>query len=244
MEDSGDLLRIELKEVVPDSKLLKMFPELHELPYARLTITDTGYGMDKKTMEHIFEPFFTTKPIKKGTGLGLSVVHGIITSYNGFINVESQQGKGSSFQIFLPVIDKNITGKEKKKFVMSGKGRLLIVDDEQAILKMITMMLTKFGYRIHALNSPIQALDLFRQSPGGFDLLITDLTMPEMTGIKLASEIHSYRPELPVILMTGHGKEIEKASDLEKYGIRLLLKPVKVENLVSVINEVLSGNRE
>ncbi len=126
---------------------------------------------------------------------------------------------------------------------MSGKGRLLIVDDEQAILKMITMMLTKFGYRIEALNSPIQALDLFRQSPGEFDLLITDLTMPEMTGLKLASEIHSYRPELPVILMTGYGKDIEKASDMEKYGIRLLLKPVKAENLVSVINEVLSGNR-
>jgi len=244
MENSGGFLRIELKEVVPDSKLLKMFPELHELPYARLTITDTGYGMDKMTMEHIFEPFFTTKQIKKGTGLGLSVVHGIIASYNGIINVESQQGKGSSFLIYLPVIDKNITGKETKNVVMSGKGRILIVDDEQAILKMITMMLTKFGYRIDALNSPSQAIELFRQSPGEFDLLITDLTMPEMTGIKLASEIHSYRPELPVILMTGYGKEIERASDLEKYGIHLLLKPVKVENLVSVINEVLSGNRE
>jgi PAS domain S-box-containing protein len=242
MENSGGILSIELKEVVPDSKLLKMFSELHELPYARLTITDTGYGMDKITMDRIFEPFFTTKTVNKGTGLGLSVVHGIITIYNGIINVESQQGIGSSFQIYLPVIDKNITGKEKKKVVMSGKGRLLIVDDEPAILNMITMMLTKFGYRIHTLNSPIQALDLFRQSPGEFDLLITDLTMPEMTGIKLASEIHSYRPELPVILMTGYGKEIERASDLEKYGIRLLLKPVKAENLVSVINEVLYSN--
>ena len=244
MENSGGILTIELKEVVPDSKLLKMFSELHELPYARLTITDTGYGMDKMTMDRIFEPFFTTKHVNKGTGLGLSVVHGIITNYNGIINVESQKGKGSSFQIFLPVIDKNINGKEKKKVVMSGKGRLLIVDDEEAILKMITKMLTKVGYRIDALNSPSQALELFRQSPGEFDLLITDLTMPEMTGLKLASAIQSCRPELPIIVMTGYGNEIERASDLEKYGIHRLLKPVKVENLISLINEVLSGNRE
>ena len=125
---------------------------------------------------------------------------------------------------------------------MSGKATLLFVDDERAILKMVTMMLKEFGYRIHALNSPIQALELFRHSPEAFDVLITDLTMPEMTGIKLASEIHSCRPELPVILMTGYGEEIERASDLEKHGIRrLLIKPVKLENLVSVINEVLSG---
>jgi hypothetical protein len=107
-------MSIELKEVVPDSKLLKMFSELHELPYARLTITDSGYGMDKMTMDRIFEPFFTTKSVNKGTGLGLSVVHGIISSYNGMINVESHPGKGSSFQIFLPVIDKNLTGKENR----------------------------------------------------------------------------------------------------------------------------------
>ncbi len=242
MEDSGGTLTLELQEVVPDTTLLKMFPELHERPYARLTITDTGCGINKVTMEHIFEPFFTTKPVNKGTGLGLSVVHGIITSCNGIINVESQQGKGSSFQIFLPVIDKGVIEKEKKNVVMSGKATLLFVDDERAILKMVTMMLKEFGYRIHALNSPIQALELFRHSPEAFDVLITDLTMPEMTGIKLASEIHSCRPELPVILMTGYGEEIERASDLEKHGIRrLLIKPVKLENLVSVINEVLSG---
>jgi two-component system, cell cycle sensor histidine kinase and response regulator CckA len=243
MEKSGGVLSIELKEIIPDNDLLKMFPELHEQPYVKLSISDTGCGMDKLTMNHIFEPFFTTKPVNKGTGLGLSVVHGIVTGYNGTIDVESQSGKGSSFQIFLPVIDKIISEKKEKKNVFGGNASILLVDDEQATLKMMTMMLTKLGYRICAMNSPLRALEQLKLNPDAFDLVITDLTMPEMTGITLASEIHTYRPGLPVIMMTGYGKDIEGATDLRKYGIRRLLKkPVRLDTMVSVINETVAAN--
>ena len=245
MEQSGGVLTIDLRQVTLDPGMLKLFQNLDAESYVKLTISDTGCGMDEKIMEHIFEPFFTTKPDNKGTGLGLSVVHGIIKSFKGEITVESQPGKGTSLGIYLPVIDKIITRKEKKKVVTGEKASVLFVDDEEATVKMMTMMLTKLGYRIHALNSPQKALELFRQTPGEFDLLIADLTMPEMTGIKLATEIHSCRPELPVILMTGYGKDIDSNEKLEKYGINWLLKkPIKVENLVSAINEVLSGNEQ
>ncbi|NTV61001.1 MAG: PAS domain S-box protein [Chlorobiaceae bacterium] len=243
MENSGGVLSIELKEIIPDKDFMKMFPELHERPYIKLTVTDTGCGMDKPTMNHIFEPFFTTKPVNKGTGLGLSVVHGIITGYKGAIDVESQPGKGSDFHIFLPVIDKIITPEKKGKNVPGGNASILLVDDEQATLKMMTLMLTKLGYRMRALNSPRQALDELKLNPDAFDLVITDLTMPEMTGVTLASEIHKYRPELPVIMMTGYGKYIDSASDLERYGIRRLLKkPVRLDTMVSAINDVVAAN--
>ncbi len=247
MENRGGTLSIELAEVIADRNLLKILPELHEQPYIKLTISDTGCGMDKGTMEHIFEPFFTTKAVNKGTGLGLSVVHGIITEHKGVINVESIPGKGSSFHIFLPVIDQKIiggeTGENKKKLVPICNASVLFVDDEQAILKTMTIIFKKLGYSIRALNSPKQALEIFRQSPGDFDLVITDLTMPEMTGIDLASEIHTYRPDIPVILMTGFGKDIDNVKELEKYGIcQILKKPVKIETLVSSINNVLSNS--
>ena len=247
MENTGGTLSIELAEVIADKNLLKILPELHEQPYIQLTISDTGCGMDKGTMEHIFEPFFTTKAVNKGTGLGLSVVHGIITEHKGVINVESIPGKGSSFHIFLPVIDQKIiggeTGENKKKLVPICNASVLFVDDEQAILKTMTIIFKKLGYSIRALNSPKQALEIFRQSPGDFDLVITDLTMPEMTGIDLASEIHTYRPDIPVILMTGFGKDIDNVKELEKYGIcQILKKPVKIETLVSSINNVLSNS--
>jgi PAS domain S-box-containing protein len=239
MENSGGTLTIELEEVTPDKNLLGMLPELYEQPYAKLTISDTGYGIDRMTMDHIFEPFFTTKPVNKGTGLGLSVVHGIITGYKGVINVESQPGKGCSFQIFLPIVDHTVTGKEHKQVFSCGNASILFIDDEEPTCKMMTLMLTKLGHKVLSFSSPREALELFRQSPDEFNLVITDLTMPEMTGIKLASEIHAYKPEIPIILMTGFGKDIDSVKELDIYGIRQLIKkPIKIENIVSAINKI------
>ncbi|NTU96473.1 MAG: PAS domain S-box protein [Chlorobiaceae bacterium] len=245
MEETGGTLSITLCEIVPDSNLLKILPELHEHPYVKLTISDTGCGMDKLTMDHIFEPFFTTKPVNKGTGLGLSVVHGIITGYKGIISVESRPGKGSSFRIFLPVVDDAAPRHAEENPVSSGNASVLFVDDEQATLKMMTIMLTKLGYRIRALHSPLEAIELFRKSPGDFDLVITDLTMPEMTGLNFAVELHKIRPGFPVILMTGYGKDIGGTTTLEKYGIRCQLKkPVRIESIVSAIKEVYSNQQQ
>jgi len=240
MEDTDGTLLIKLDEIEPDSNLIKKFPELHEQPYVKLTISDTGHGMDNKTIERIFEPFFTTKPVNKGTGLGLSVVHGIITGYNGVINVESVPEKGTTFEIYLPASNRKTTCTEQKTVVSNRTARILLVDDEEAVLEVMSMILTQSGHRIQAVNSPRKALELFEQSPDGIDVVVTDLTMPEMTGVRLAAEIYSYRPELPVILMTGYEKDIDNARQKEKNNIiRLLKKPIRFNTIISAINEAI-----
>jgi PAS domain S-box-containing protein len=245
MGDGPGVIRIVIREVVPDNDLLKTLPEPHSKNYLQLSISDTGSGMDGTTMERIFEPFFTTKSIHRGTGLGLSVVHGIITSYNGLITVNSEPGKGTAFRIYLPVIREKRAHVHTEAPPTPGNASILFVDDEQASTRMMTIMLTKLGFRIHALNSPLQALELFRQNPGQFDLVITDLTMPEMNGVDLAAGLHMIKPNIPIILMTGYGKDLENIKALSRYGIRKFIKkPVKMAEISSTINEVISGGNK
>jgi PAS domain S-box-containing protein len=245
MENTAGTLSIGLSEIQADTKLPAGLQKLREGSYVQLSISDTGCGMDDATLERIFEPFFTTKSVEKGTGLGLSVVHGIITSCNGEITVESTPQQGTTFRIFLPVIDEKAAVKLGKSIPQKGSGSILFVDDEPAAVQMMTIMMTKLGFSIQAEISPVKALNLFRENPGRFDLVITDLTMPEMTGIQLAGELHKTTPALPVILMTGYGKIIEQATPFSSYGIsRLLKKPVKLAQLSSAVNEVLSATTQ
>jgi PAS domain S-box-containing protein len=240
MEKSGGVLTIRLEEITPETSLQKLLPKLQAENYVKLSISDTGTGMDEGTIERIFEPFFTTKSVNKGTGLGLSVVHGIITSFKGEITVESYSEKGTTFNIYLPIINEEIAKPPINESCTKGYGRILFVDDEPTVLKMMTMMITKLGFKIQSVSSPLQALELFRENPEQFDLLITDLTMPEMTGIELAEELHITSPQLPVILMTGYEKDIEHTSPLNHYGIcKYLKKPVKLIDLASTINDVI-----
>ncbi len=241
MEDTGGTLTIELDEIIPDNNLKKKFPEIEEEAYVLLSIADTGHGMNSKTLDRIFEPFFTTKAVNKGTGLGLSVVHGIITSYKGVIDVESEPEKGTTFNIYLPVSDKKVANKEQITTIPNGTASILLVDDEKPTLEVMSMMLTQSGYKVQAANSPGEALELFRKSPQAFDMVITDLTMPEMTGIRLASEIYTCRPELPVILMTGYEKNMENMG--KSNIVRLLKKPIRFETIVSAINEVIVSDK-
>lgn len=242
MEKSGGLLTIKLEEVTPETSLQKLLPKLQAENYVRLSISDTGTGMDESTLERIFEPFFTTKSVNKGTGLGLSVVHGIITSFKGEITVESCAEKGTTFNIYLPVINEEAPPLPIADCCTKGYGRILFVDDEPTVLKMMTMMIAKLGFKIQSVSSPLQAIELFRKNPEQFDLLITDLTMPEMTGVELADELHLKNPKLPVILMTGYEKDIEHTSHLNHHGIcKFLKKPVKLIELASTINDVIFG---
>lgn len=243
MEESGGVLSIDLREILPDAGMLKMLSRLSARRYLQLSVTDTGTGMDEATMERIFEPFFTTKSVNKGTGLGLSVVHGIITSYNGEIAVDSKPGKGTAFRIYLPVINESAEEETSEKPFGKGNASILFVDDEQASVRMMTMMMTKLGFTIRALSSPLEALELFRHNSERFDLVITDLTMPDMTGIELARQLHEISPQLPVILMTGYGKDLESTIPLSRYGIcRFLKKPVNLALLASTINDVICSN--
>ena len=241
MEESGGLLTIQLQEIIAGKSLKKKLPKLHAESYVKLSISDTGTGMDESTIERIFEPFFTTKAVDKGSGLGLSVVHGIVTSFNGEIDVESSLKNGTTFNVYLPVVDKQAeTTLLVTETPIKGSGSILFVDDEPAVLRMMTIMITKLGFKIHAMISPLQALELFRQSPERFDLLITDLTMPEMTGIELSEKLHETKPNLPVILMTGYEKDIKHTDSPGEYGIcQFLKKPVTMTQIATAINETL-----
>ncbi len=240
METSGGLLTIQLKEIIPSNSLKKLIPKLHAESYVKLSISDTGTGMDERTIERIFEPFFTTKSVDKGSGLGLSVVHGIVTSFGGEVAVESRLEKGTTFHVYLPIAGKQAETATVTKICTKGYGSILFVDDETAVLRIMTIMITKLGFKIQAMSSPLQALELFRKNPEQFNLLITDLTMPEMTGIELAEELHKISPHLPVLMMTGYEKDIEETSTLSKYGIsQFLKKPVTMTQLATAINDVI-----
>ena len=241
METAGGTLTIELREAAAAD-----CPACCNsgVGYLMLRVTDTGTGMDAATMERIFEPFFTTKPVNKGTGLGLSVVYGIVQSCKGEITVASAEGRGSTFKIFLPVIEADAEESQDAGSPVRGGGRVLCIDDEPANLQLMLAMLSRLGYIIETETSPVKALDLFSRAPESFDLVITDLAMPGMTGMELAEKIHRESPGLPVILMTGYGSDIDETAALERCGIRQILKkPVKLHILASSINETINLSR-
>lgn len=245
MKELGGEIDIELGEVVPDREFQKMHPKLKGERYMQLSVADTGHGMDAVTLERVFEPFFTTKPVNKGTGLGLSVVHGIVTSLGGDITVESALGKGSVFCVFLPVIEEEATMRQTDLVPVEKQDttRVLFVDDELAAAEVMRVMMGHLGFNIITMNSPIEALAAFRKDSDAFDLVITDLTMPEMTGIELARNLHELNPRLRMMMMTGYGKTIDNPASLGRYGLRKLLKkPVRLNKLAEAIREVMSGS--
>ncbi|NTU53974.1 MAG: PAS domain S-box protein [Chlorobiaceae bacterium] len=240
MDGKIGTLRIDLNEVAAGDAPQGTLPGLDNGIWVRFSVSDTGCGMDESTMEHIFEPFFTTKGPKTGTGLGLSVVHGIVAGFKGKITVTSRPGKGSTFTIYLPVIDRKEPCEKENCTIPKGNNSILCIDDEEGNTRIIQEMLTKIGFRVESVNLPKQALELFRQNPDSYDLAISDQTMPEMTGTDLADLMHEIRPHLPFVLLTGNENSIGKTT-LESHGIsKLLKKPVKLTKLVSTINEVLA----
>ncbi len=227
MEENGGVLTLELKQIHFDENMRKMHPELKASEYVRLSVTDTGIGMDPITVERIFEPFFSTKQVGKGTGLGLSVVHGIVRSHRGDITVYSEKNIGTTFHIYLPALSVSVaTAKEKVKKIQRGDERILVVDDEKMIVQMLKQMLEQYGYTIIDSANSIEAYEAFCKHPQDIDLLITDLTMPGMTGLDLARKMKQLRNDLPVILITGYSETISDEVK-QRYGIRhVLTKPV------------------
>ncbi len=243
MEKNGGTLSIDIDEVTADPELLRSYPKLQPGTYLRLGISDTGIGMDETVMERIFEPFFTTKSVDKGTGLGLSVVHGIIMNCNGEIAVESTPGKGSSFVVYLPAINRQDTGTTSTGKSCGINGNVLYTDDDTTSVQSMTIMLNKLGFEVQAQNTAAEALRIFHEDPARFNLVLTNLNMAGMTGIELAMEIRKVRPELPIILMTDYGKSIDSAVPMDRYGIgRLLKKPVELPQLAAAVNALLFNN--
>jgi PAS domain S-box-containing protein len=209
--------------------------------FLKLTISDTGIGIAPEIIDRIFDPFFTTKKPGEGTGMGLSVVYGIVKGYGGVITVDSKKGKGSQFHVYLPLLIKEGIENEKEDStpIVGGKERILFVDDEENLVQLGTDMLTSLGYEVTGRTSSMEALELFRTKPNRFDLMITDMTMPNMTGFDLAKESILIRPNIPIILCTGFSEIIseEKAKSI---GIRrFILKPLLKKSLAATIREIL-----
>ncbi len=240
MENTGGILEIELKNVTRTIEQSKTDKTIRSKNYASLTVKDTGMGIDPKIQERIFEPYFTTKEVGQGTGIGLSVVHGIVQNHDGYIDLKSDPGKGTSVTVFFPVSQQpNVADEPKKQELISGSGTILLVDDEASVVKVGAAMLEKLGYRVTGITDPEEALRIFSMNPKRFDLIITDYTMPKLTGEKLADKIKGIRPGIPIILSTGFsGKRNNKkiqGIDVDSY----LEKPFDKKRLSQVVNETL-----
>jgi CheY-like chemotaxis protein len=205
-----------------------------------LTVSDTGSGIDPDKLEHIFDPFFTTKPVGQGTGMGLAVVHSIIKNMKGIITVESAPGAGATFRIIIPAEDAAITDKARNNsMICAGNEHVIFVDDEEAILKTARIMLSNQGYRVTVFSDARSALERFRSDSRAFDIMVTDYSMPEMTGMELIREIRAIRKDFPVILSSGYMNESMEA-EARKAGVdELLPKPVTIHELCRVIRMCL-----
>ena len=240
MEETGGVLSVTLGKTIfsgEDARDLVISPGA----YIKLTVSDTGHGMTPEIMEKIFEPYFTTKELGRGTGLGLSVVHGIVKSHGGSIVCRSKPEKGTTFEVYLPELE---LGKEpvesvKEDYLFKGSERILFIDDEPDLASIAKKMLGKLGYDVTTSTSSLEALDLFKADPDRFDLVVTDMTMPGMTGDKLARKLMEIRPGIPVILCTGYSDRVSGETTKE-IGIReYIMKPLQKKTFAGAIRKVL-----
>lgn len=213
-------------------------------PFVRLTVSDTGHGMSPAIKERIFDPYFTTKDKVSGTGLGLALIRGIVQSHNGAISVESEERQGTTFTVWLPAVALNSVEPPPpviNQILIRGTERILLVDDEQLIRQFAHEILELAGYTVTVANNGYEALTLFQKDPTAFDLILTDMTMPKMSGMELAKKCLAIRPELPVILCTGFNDQITRENAIQAGILAFLTKPVPANNLCQVIRQSLDS---
>ncbi len=244
MLTKGGMMEIVLKniELTPDQ--CESIPDAVPGAYCQLTVSDTGDGMDPEIKQRIFEPYFTTKEQTGGTGLGLSVVHGIIKNFGGIITVDSEAGTGTSFDIYLPRVDDTSPQAQPADATLpEGKERILVADDELFILEIMTDMLGSLGYEVETVSGGKEAIDLFRQAPDRFDIVIADLTMPKITGTQLAMRIKELRSDIPIILTTGMTIDHEAHGDQFEEFAAVLNKPILFQDLAETLRQVLDQGK-
>ena len=241
MEGNGGVLGIDLRGVEVDGKTC---PGLGEGSFAKLTVKDTGHGMDGPTMERVFDPFFTTKEESKGTGMGLSTVHGIVKACGGTISVDSVPGKGTTFDLYLPLAQTTTQKREpEKETPPGGNERVLVIDDEEDLANLIGRQLASLGYDATVKTSSVEGLEEFRTRPDHFDLIITDLVMPEMTGRELIREVVRLREDISVIAISGGIKRLSTGEAGERLADALLEKPFDLRALGLAVRNVLNGTK-
>ena len=245
MRETGGILEIRLDAAPVDEAWGTRQPDLQPGVYIRLAVRDTGPGIEPKVLERIFDPFFTTKGFGEGAGMGLAIVHGIVASHGGAVTVESTVGVGTTFTIYLPQYAETSAGEmsppeeEEEEEILQGAGRILFVDDEVTLAQLGQAILNRLGYEVVSATRSREALDIFRSHPQGFDLVITDQTMPDLTGEQLALEIRQIRPDIPIVICTGFSHVIN-AEKAQAMGIdAFCMKPLRVWELAATIQRVL-----
>ncbi|MGE4579717.1 MAG: ATP-binding protein [Desulfuromonadales bacterium] len=237
----GDI-EVILEKAHVDAAQARIYPELKPGDYLRLKFRDNGQGMSEETCKRVFEPFFTTKDVGQGTGLGLSVVHGIIKSHGGHIAVQSAPGKGTTFTILLPVaVGPEESGTLAGASAAAGQGHILLLDDEEVVLLLVEEMLTAQGYQVSAFVGADAALEAFGRRPQDFDLVITDLSMPDRDGLEVARQLKRIRPELPIVLLSGFVGTISPEESAAAGIDRLLMKPIVAAELHETVGDLLAG---
>ena len=245
LQDTGGELDVSLKEIdisyEQSNERVGMKPGRH----LELSVKDTGHGMEMQVLNRIFEPYYTTKKQGKGVGLGLSITHGIIKNHGGDILVKSQPGKGSTFSIYLPIIDDLEFAAEPEKSVTANQGKehILLIDDEKQIIDIEQQILERLGYQVTAKIDSQEALEAFAARPDRYDLVITDMTMPKMTGVQLAHKMMDIKPNLPVILCTGFNETITEEKALEMGIDKFVMKPIVKDDLANTIQTVLNTSK-
>ncbi|MCG8614801.1 MAG: ATP-binding protein, partial [Desulfobacterales bacterium] len=244
MEEQGGTLRVALEDIRIERNFAEKIINMTPGDYLHLKVSDTGGGIPACDLERIFEPFYTTKPEGKGTGLGLSLVHGIVKNHKGHITVDSRPGEGTCFDIYWPVLEDEeaIENETDDENLPTGSERILIVDDEETIIKVFCRTLAAQGYKAEGVSHPEQAIELFSRDTEAWDLVITDMTMPVITGDVLAKSLLEMKPDLPIIACTGFSNKINsKMAAL--IGIKgILMKPVLRNQLLITVREVLDQN--
>lgn len=243
MIGGAGVLEVRLETVKLDRRHADRYEDLHPGDYVQLTVADTGKGIEPDIIERIFDPYFTTKDVDEGLGMGLAVVYGIVKKHEGAIEIESQPGKGTRVDVLFPLTEAKPDSRIREpNSISTGTERVLLVDDESLLLKMIEQMIKRCGYKVHPVKSSTDALKLFREDPSRFDLVITDMSMPEMAGDQLAREMIQVRPDIPVILCTGHSDRIDEDSARE-LGIRdFIMKPFTRSDIANAVRRVLDGS--
>jgi signal transduction histidine kinase/ActR/RegA family two-component response regulator len=241
--NAGGCIDVKVDTLQLDEDLVAQHPQLQPGRYIRLRVQDNGHGISPEMLNHIFEPFFTTKTADQGTGLGLAIVNRIVNTYHGAIAVESIPGTGTTFTVYLPhTTESTATATAVGRLGPRGKGHILLVDDEVMLAQVGQRLLERLGYSVDTCTNPNEAMSCFRAAPHQFDLVITDLTMPDMNGVQLITILRVIRPDMPVILCTGFGHTLDEEA-LEALGVNALLhKPIETPELAETVHRVLNGH--
>jgi CheY-like chemotaxis protein len=240
MDKKGGQLDVNLTPVKIDTGDSSAYQDIKPGKYLKLIVTDTGHGMNTDTLSRIFEPYFTTKKEGKGTGMGLATVHGIVKNHGGDIKAYSEEGTGTSFQILFPVIESRAEKIiEASDSFPRGTEQILFVDDEKFLADIGKETLESLGYQVEIRTSSYDALEAFRKQPDKYDMVITDITMPKMTGEQLAAEIKKIRPNIPIILCTGFSNRITSEGAIEKGISSILMKPLTIRDLANSVRKIM-----